>query len=351
MTGAARSIDLEPFNVLTSKASMRSDRLCIVGIGELVWDHLPDATLPGGAPANFAYHSRQLGAEGVVVTAVGSDTPGDRLITWLADVGVDAGAVQRNCFPTGGVTVRLTSDGQPQYRIHEDAAWDHLEWTPALAALAKRADGVCVGSLGQRSPRSRETIRRFLAATRRDCLRMFDLNLREPHFGPRVLHETLDLIDVLKLNDEEWPFVADHFRLDRNPIDGCRALLSMAGLKMIALTRGAAGSVLITSAATHELPAPPVRVVDTVGAGDAFNATLCVGLLRGLPLTRVQAHATAVAGHVCTYAGATPSLPGELASFETPLATTHVIGAGLAAAHVGAESFRRESRGEPAQIG
>lgn len=297
---------------------MNPNGAIIVGIGEFLWDVLPDRRRPGGAPTNFAWHVSQMGGLGVVVSAVGNDSAGVELKTWLEGKGLSSELVQTNAHPTSTVSVELR-DGQPSYVIHEGVAWDFIEWTPALAALAGRADCVCVGSLAQRSPTSRSTIQRFLGETRRGCLRIFDINLRQTYYDRDVIEHTLAASDVLKLNDEEWPIVAAMFGVNAELPRGLAELLVRYDLRLIALTRGSKGSMLVTQPEIHEIQGQSIDIVNTIGAGDSFTATLALGLLRGGPLAQLHDQAANVAGFVCTQPGAMPELPDHL---KTPSATS-----------------------------
>jgi fructokinase len=300
------------------KEIMTSVRPCIVGFGEFLWDVLPHATLPGGAPANFVWHAQQLGAHGALVSAIGNDQEGRDLAAWLEKMGLSADDVQVNCLPTGRVDVRVSSRGEPGYVIHEGSAWDSIVWVEPLKALARRADCVCFGSLAQRSRVSRETLQRFLHATRPECVRIFDVNLRHPMPAEGIIEQSMRLASVLKLNEEEWPFVAKRLGLSSSWEIGCRALLRDSTVSLVAMTRGAQGSVMLTNHQHFELPADPIEVNDTVGAGDAFSAALATGLLRGMPLREIQIVAMAVSAYVCTQEGATPRMPEALKQMATP---------------------------------
>jgi fructokinase len=291
-----------------------SARPVIAGIGEVLWDVFPDAAHFGGAPANFACHAASLGSEAWMVSAVGADELGDRAIECLRERGVECARIVRDArHPTGRVLVSVDAAGQPSYEIASDAAWDHVPWSPELAALAAGCDAVCFGTLGQRSALSRETIQRFVAATPRAALRVFDVNLRQRFFNAELIRSSLVIASALKLNDEELPIVAGLCGLrvatERQML---RELSDAFGLKLAALTRGARGSLLIAGAEGHETPAQVVTVVDTVGAGDAFTATLVCGFLRGVPLGEINRHASTVAALVCSQKGATPPLPSAL---------------------------------------
>lgn len=174
----------------------------VVGIGELLWDVLPSGKQLGGAPANFACHVSQMGLDGVVVSALGRDALGDEALAALAGRGLRS-RIARVAHPTGTVQVSLDAAGVPHYDICTDVAWDNIPFTAELAALAASARAVCFGSLAQRSPVSRDTIFRFLSATPADCLKVFDINLRQHFYSPEILDRSLRLADILKINDEE----------------------------------------------------------------------------------------------------------------------------------------------------
>ena len=286
----------------------------VAGIGEMLWDVYPDRAHFGGAPANFACHAASLGAESWMVSAVGDDALGDSALDSLRALGVRCDLVGRDpVHPTGRVLVALDAAGQPQYEIERDTAWDHLAWSDELARFAARCDAVCFGSLGQRSPASRAAIRRFLEAVPPHALRVFDVNLRQRFYYRDVIEASLALASAVKLNDEELPIVAELWGISRGaPRETLRALMARYGLRIAALTRGPRGALLFGDDADDECAAPPSTAVDTVGAGDSFTATMVMGVLRGLPLDRINRHANAVASFVCSQAGATPTLPDTL---------------------------------------
>jgi fructokinase len=289
----------------------------ILALGEILWDLLPSGKHLGGAPANFAYHAAQLGARAITISAVGDDDLGREILELLRGLGLDASGivVDANHF-TGTVTVSLDA-GQPSYMIHDNVAWDFIRGGEALADLAGAADCVCFGSLAQRSPISRETIQGLLARTKPDALCIFDINLRQEYFDRATLHQSLERADVLKINDVELLDLARVFghKLSREtPSRFTREVLDAYGLDLIAVTRGAEGSVFHTpdgNVLEHPGYAPP-RVADTVGAGDAFTAALAMGLLRSVPLEQVSDDANRLASYVCTQRGATPVIPPEL---------------------------------------
>ena len=297
---------------------MTSQRPVIVGLGEILWDVFPDGAKFGGAPANFASHAAALGGDVRMVSGVGRDKLGDAALRTLAEKDLDTQFIQRPPgVPTGAVQISVDAAGHPTYEFGRDEAWDHLQWNNELVQLAEQADAVCFGSLGQRGEQSRQTIQRFVAATRPGCLRIFDINLRPPFVSLAVVDESLELANVLKLNDDELPILAERHNLVGSQIEQLQSLAKRVRLQAVVLTQGAAGSVLLHGDEVSELPGQQVDVKDTVGAGDAFTAAVTLGLLRELPLDTINRHASQVAAFVCTQSGATPQLPNKLRSQET----------------------------------
>lgn len=286
----------------------------IVGLGEILWDVYPDVAHFGGAPANFSCHAASLGAEAWVVSAVGKDDDGRRARQILAERGVRGeGIAVDTQHPTGRVEVKLDLKGQATYVFQADTAWDFLSWNESLEALASRCDAVCFGSLGQRSVTARETIRRFVGLVPPEAMRVFDVNLRQQFYDEEVLRASLHLANVAKLNDEELPIVARLCGLPGgSEIEMMQALAKQFDVRLVALTRGARGALLLAQGEVSECQPPPTQVVDTVGAGDAFTAAVILGLLHGWPLAEINERACAVAAYVCTQRGATPPLPEEL---------------------------------------
>lgn len=280
----------------------------VVGLGELLWDILPSGEQLGGAPANFAYLTALLGDCSVVASRAGTDALGYKALDRLGQAGVTTSHVQLDeAHTTGTVKVQLSDNGKPAFTITEDVAWDFLEWTAGWEELAAEADAVCFGSLAQRSPRSRGTIRRFLKATRSDALIIFDVNLREPFYSAEVLSESLKLAKVVKLNDEELPVVMKLCGLGGGTDeDSARRLIQSYDLQMVCLTRGDRGSLLVTAANAVEHTGFKIDIADTVGAGDAFSAALVYHYLRRAPLEKISDAANRLGAWVATQAGATP---------------------------------------------
>lgn len=299
-----------------ARYDLRMSRTSVaVGLGEVLWDLLPAGKQLGGAPANFAYMMTLLGHRGVVASRVGEDALGVELRARLDRLRVDASCVQAHTAQaTGTVKVRLDGAGQPEYEITEGVAWDFLEWTPAWERLAAEADVVCFGSLAQRAPQSRATIWEFVAATRPGALRIFDVNLRQKLFSAEVLAESLRLANVAKLNDHELPVVMRELGLGRDEDEGAAAerLRREFDLKLVCVTRGDKGSLLVTENERDEHPGFPARVVDLVGAGDAFSAALAHHMLAGSTRGAMNEAANRLGAWVASQAGATPPADATL---------------------------------------
>jgi fructokinase len=290
--------------------------LNIVGVGEVLWDLLLTGTQLGGAPANFAYHAHALGAQVNVITRVGNDDYGREIIHRFDEMGIPDTTVQiDHAAPTGTAKVSLSDDGLAYFTIQENVAWDHIAVTAEALLAAQNAHAICFGSLAQRNEISRTTILRLVEATPVRALRVFDINLRQKFYSRGVIEQSLHLANVLKLNSDELSTLAEMFRLAGSTKNQITQLGETFNLQLIALTRGANGSLLYKKEARRwsDRLSRTVKVVDTVGAGDSFTAALVLGLLRQMDLDEINSIANDVARYVCSQAGATPTLPVELA--------------------------------------
>lgn len=289
----------------------------IVGIGELLWDMLPEGKQFGGAPCNFAFHAKQSGAQVYIVSAVGDDDLGDELLDVIADIDLSLRYIQKKKdVPTSVVDVQLDAGGSPNYNIKESVAWDNIEWSEQLEELARSVDAVCFGSLSQRSAVSRRTIMNFLDATKEDCLRVFDVNLRQHYYDKDILLASLSRANILKLNEDELPVLAKI--LGYECADALSSLMNNFDLKLLVYTKGSKGSVLYSPDEVSELAIPKVEVVDTVGAGDSFTSMVVCGLLNGEDLEVIHKTASRLSSYVCAQRGATPSVPKEIYKFIKP---------------------------------
>ncbi len=280
----------------------------VVSAGEVLWDVHPSTRTPGGAPANCAVYAAGLDVRAALVSRVGDDPLGRKLVGVLRGYGVDVAQVRTDgVHPTGSVTVTTDATGRPQYHIDPDSAWDFIEYSTALHTLAGEADAVCFGTLSQRSSRSRASIRRLVGDSSPGALRMCDVNLRQPYVTRKIVHESLEMATMVKLNETELEEIRAWESLDAMEAHALESLRARYDLDLVALTRGDRGSRLVTRDDHVEHEGVSVEVVDTVGAGDAFTAALIVGWLQKLPLLALSEFANQVASAVCEHQGALPA--------------------------------------------
>ncbi|MBQ2172582.1 MAG: carbohydrate kinase [Bacteroidales bacterium] len=284
----------------------------VIGIGEALWDMLPEGKKLGGAPANFAYHACQFGLEGMAVSAIGQDSLGEEIVEALEAHHLPY-HLDRVEYPTGTVQVTLDQQGVPQYEIKTDVAWDNIPYTKELAALAADCKAVCFGSLAQRNAVSRESIGLFLQAVPKDCLKVFDINLRQDFYNREVLEESFRRCDILKINDEELVVISRMFELPGLSLEEkCRSLIKTYNLQMLILTCGVNGSYVFYEGGMSFLDTPKVTVADTVGAGDSFTGAFVGSLLNGKTVPEAHKTAVKVSAYVCTQSGAMPEVPDTL---------------------------------------
>lgn len=286
----------------------------VVGMGEALWDVLPEGKKIGGAPANFAYHVSQFGLPSCVVSAIGDDALGKEIIENFTSKGLNH-LIAEVPYPTGTVQVEIDPAGVPQYEIKENVAWDNIPYTARLEQLAERTKAVCFGSLAQRNVVSRNTINRFLDAMPQtdDTLVVFDVNLRQGFYNKEILCNSMKRCNILKINDEELVTVSRMFGYPGIDLqDKCWILLGKYNLKMLILTCGINGSYVFTPGNVSFQPTPKVEVADTVGAGDSFTAAFISSILKGKSVQEAHSIAVRTSAYVCTKKGAMPVLPPEL---------------------------------------
>jgi fructokinase len=315
------------------RSTILKEQHLILGLGELLWDVLPEGPRLGGAPANFTVMAGRLGNHAVLLSRIGRDDLGRMALDRLQPLPADTSFVETDpAHETGRVTVYF-QDSQPHYTIHQPAAWDFLELTDEWVRLAERADAICFGSLAQRNHESRQTLQTLAAQTSSKCVRVFDVNLRAPFYSGEVIQESLELATVMKMNDAEVPLVLgllglptehepdstqacpqrlESERLGAERRSAERLLNEFPTLQMVAVTRGGHGSLLVTRDEWHAHPGVPVKVADTIGAGDAFTAALTHYLLRGADLATLNEAGNRWGGWVASQSGAMPVLPDEV---------------------------------------
>jgi len=280
-------------------------KLKVIAVGEIVWDMLPAGKQLGGAPLNFAFFSKELGAEAYAVSAIGNDVLGDETLAVASATGVNLDYLQRNNLPTSRVLISLDDEGVPQYEIVENVAWDALECPQMILDLVKDASVMCWGSLAQRSVTSRQSVLAMLSAAPKECVKVFDINIRQHYYSREVIETSLGYADILKLNEDELPLVASILGLSGPEHDIVSQLIEKYALKYLVYTHGADFSEVYSATGEYShVPTPKVKVVDTVGAGDSFTAVFVTSILQGLSMAESHARAVEVSAYVCTQNGA-----------------------------------------------
>ena len=292
---------------------MENQNGIIIGMGEALWDILPEGKKLGGAPANFAYHMSQFGYDSLAVSAIGEDKLGEEIQDNFDRKGVRH-LLERVPYPTGTVQVTLDAAGIPCYEIKENVAWDNIPFTPNLEKLAPQVRAVCFGSLAQRNVVSARTINRFLDLIPEEegRYKIFDINLRQGCFNKETLQNSFEKCNILKINDEELITVSRLFGFPGIDLqDKCWIMLAKYDLKMLILTCGVNGSYVFTPGHVSFVETPKVEVADTVGAGDSFTAAFIAALLAGKSVSEAHRLAVDVSAYICTQNGAMPALPDE----------------------------------------
>lgn len=290
---------------------MENRKTVVVGIGELLWDVLPNGKRAGGAPINFVYHAIQNGSEGYAISAVGNDVNGAEILQEL-DKNHIAHCIATVEYPTGCVMVEL-KEGIPTYNIIEGVAWDHIPLTQEAISIVKRADAICFGTLAQRSEESRKTLSALLEYAPKEALRFFDINIRQHYYSKELIQSLLEKeANILKINDEELELLRPMLGLTGDDEACCRQLLTQYQLKYVILTAGSRFSSIYSPTEISTIPTPKVKVADTVGAGDSFSGAFIASILAGKSLKEAHQKAVDVAAFVCTQEGAWPVYPTQI---------------------------------------
>lgn len=289
---------------------MPKQKYNVAGLGEVLWDVFPNTQKLGGAPANFTAHAQQLGAKSFIISCVGEDPPGEKILGLLKQFQVDTSGLQFNKhFATGSAWIRIDQNGNPTYTIQENTAWDHINFETIQKKIAQCLDAICFGTLAQRSPISQKSIFKIIEATSPNCLRVFDVNFRKDFYRPEMLRQSLNLANAVKMNQQEFIEIGAMFSLPKNPKKGLRALMNQFDLKIAILTLGEKGA-LMASKDDYSIQAPNrhINIKSTVGAGDAFTAGAVMGWLNQKPLDQINKEASDLAAYVCSHLEAVPSL-------------------------------------------
>ncbi|MCR4828128.1 MAG: carbohydrate kinase [Bacteroidales bacterium] len=283
----------------------------VCGIGECLWDKLENEKKPGGAPMNFAYHVGQLlGMDNsIAISSVGNDVLGKEIVEEYDSVGLRHSLAVDPIHCTGVVEVKLKDNGIPDYDIVENVAWDYIPFSLETKQMASKCRAVCFGTLAQRSEFSRTSINSFLNMVPKDCLIIFDVNLRGRYYTKEIIENSMRKCTIMKLNEEELPVVCQLLEIEEGtPEERCRKMMELWCIDTVIYTCGAHGSFIFTMDETSYRDTPKVNLVDTVGAGDSFTAAYCAAILKGWPLDKAHQLAVDVSAYVCTKHGAMPKL-------------------------------------------
>ncbi len=285
----------------------------VTGIGEILWDEFPDGKRLGGAPANFAFHAGQLGANSIVISRVGNDPPGNEIKSLLKQKNISNIIQTDPIHPTGRVSVQTDKNGSPEYVIHENSAWDFITNLAEAETLKDRTDAICYGSLAQRNSVSADSIQEYITSIDKKCLKIFDINLRQDYYTAQNISKLLNMANILKLNQDELDIISNMFLSSKNESMCLKELKSIFSLDFIILTKGEKGSRIFKNEYEESIyKSNPVKVKDSVGAGDSYTAAAAIGFLNGYSLDKINKIASSIASYVCTQKGATPTIPENI---------------------------------------
>ena len=280
--------------------------MAIACFGEMLWDVLPTGRQPGGAPLNVAVHLHNFGLEAQIISRVGHDDLGTELLAFVESKGISACYVQRGeTHLTGVVKANVSDHMEVTYQIVKPVAWDYIQYSDALSELVETAEVFVFGSLAARQAPSRETLYRLLQQAK---LKVFDVNLRPPHYSRDVVTYLLKQADVVKLNHHELAEIMDWFGVSSDEETALRWLAERFQLQAVCVTKGANGAILWVEQQLYRSFGIAVQVQDTIGSGDAFLAALLRGWLAGQPPADYLAFACAAGSLVASYQGATPAI-------------------------------------------
>lgn len=277
----------------------------ILSFGEILWDIFPDYKKPGGSPANVAYHLKALGNQTQLISKVGNDKLGHELLQFIEEKGLNHAHIQIDqSLPTGTVTVNF-SDGEPSYIIHQPAAWDEITFNTSIEKLSKQFDAICFASLSQRNKTSAKTLQKIISATKPQCLKVFDLNLRQPFYSKEIILKNIEVANLIKFNEDELHVVSDWLNVSNLPSH----LLEKDSKKIILITLGSRGSKMITSDREYSSAAFPISDSgDFVGVGDAFLACVTHLLLKEDDPETILPKANKYAAFVASQRGGMPDI-------------------------------------------
>ncbi len=288
----------------------KGKKLHCAGLGEVLFDVFDSGSKLGGAPANFAYHCKQHGLDAMIISSVGKDKLGFLARDILASHFLPA-LLLENDKHTGSVKVLLDEKGVPTYTFLNDTAYDNIPFTQDLKTVASKLHLICFGSLAQRNEKSHQTILKVLDALSPNAIKVFDVNLRANFYSKKVIVASLQRTNIFKCNEDELPILCNLLGVKGNTSKEFYTYLQSLGIDCFIFTEGSVQSTVYLNDEVSTLPTPKVKVVDTVGAGDSFTATIVSKLMQGESLTSAHQKAVKYAAYVCTQSGAMPDIPSS----------------------------------------
>ncbi len=281
----------------------------VICFGEMLWDRVPAGDLPGGAPLNVAIHLAGQGLSPYLISRVGNDRLGAGLLAYAQGKGIATEGVQVGedvTCPTGVVLANVTQKSEVTYEIVKPVAWDYIRYDEDAAARVAGSDVLIYGSLAARSQTTRDTLLRYLRLAR---MKVFDVNLRPPHYAPRQVEELLGYADVIKMNHHELVEIMSWYGETGSEKESLEYLRVRLNATLLIVTRGENGAAVLTREGYCQHPGFRVAVEDTIGSGDAFLAAFLGRYLDGAAPGQVLPYACAVGAYVATQRGATPTVP------------------------------------------
>lgn len=284
-----------------------SEKFKIAAFGEVLWDLLPDASLLGGAPFNFTYRINSLGNEGVMISAIGKDTIGEKALRTISELNISQRYIQINPeYPTGTVNVFFDEFKNPDYEIIKDVAYDFVAFNENLEKLIQQVDCICFGTLAQRNSISRQTLQELLQSFK-GKFRFYDLNLRKDCYSSETIVSSLENTDILKLNKQEAFELNDLLQLNKKGlVEICMEVINSYQLQYCVVTLEEFGSLAVSeNGEVVYNPGFKVKLADPLGAGDAFSAGFVNALLRGKSLKVASESGNRLGALAATKKGAT----------------------------------------------
>jgi len=288
----------------------------VVCYGEVLWDIFPTKTKPGGAPMNVAYHLRKFGIDSRMISRVGNDEAGKKLIQLLTEWEIPTDTCQIDkANETGYVLATVLPGNEMSYNIHSPVAWDYITPNAQNDKLVSEADAFVYGSLVTRNETSLETLYHLIKKAK---FNVFDINLRQPYYSQEIIEHLLEKCNLLKLNDSELELISTWFSIkDSDEESAVRSIQQKFNIDEVIVTRGAEGAGYYTRSESYSFPAFKVTVKDTCGSGDSFLAAFLAKKFDNESPECCMKYATGLGAFVASHEGACPAY--NLAELESIL--------------------------------